>query len=145
MAETAGDDKSGSKAFSKRYDNTVVSSNAHAHQGDISQDVNISGGVHFHLHPRLDQVAPASVIVELVHVSKQLLEFGNLLLADRRNAPETQKLAHFLKHLSQVHLKLQNHRGLGALGVHAQAEAQVCPLRSSIFLFVTKYHAHLPG
>ena len=145
MAKSVGHEQTDSEAFSKRYGDTVLRKDASARLGDISQDVNFNGGVHLHIHPRLDQVAAAGVIVELVQVSKQLLAFGKALLADRKNAPETQKQAYFLQHFSQVQLKLHHYRGLGSLGVHAPAEAQVRPSRSSVLLPVTAYHAHLLG
>lgn len=56
----------------KTYGRTVLHSGARAHLGDISQDVNVAGDLHLHLHTAFDIFQPSGSVVHLLYLCSQL-------------------------------------------------------------------------
>lgn len=61
----------------KSYGDTVVKYGAHAHLGDISQDLNIQGDLHLHFQTPLGVISIADAVVSLVQTIDTLQTLGS--------------------------------------------------------------------
>lgn len=69
--------------FSKRYGDVVVESDAHLQQGDIiTQDVNVNGELHLHVHSPVHLVSAAGGVIQFLDVSAKLKTVGDQLQLD---------------------------------------------------------------
>lgn len=72
----------------KSYGDTMVGQGAHVQLGDLSQDVNVAGGIHFHLHSAEQLTGPlttAASIVQSLQVISGFLDYVCLVIDNKQN------------------------------------------------------------
>lgn len=116
------------------YGNAVVKSGAHAHLGNVSQDVNINGGInvngnlHLHVQAPLDSLSIAAMVVNIAALCDQFLGLCNDETAKRVVPSEINDFQVLASSLSLLAQNSQTHLGsLPKLGTSPGTEAVILP------------------
>ena len=94
----------------KSYGHTTIGNGARAHLGDVSQDLNIHGGVHIHVHGHLwDVISVTDEVIQLLHFYTDVLRLGIRLRYDNKYAQwsDVVNLRDFLLNLPSMQARLQ--------------------------------------
>lgn len=114
MATADQPDHRGLRATGDRaYGRTILHSGARAHLGDISQDLNVAGDLHLHLHTPFDVFKPSGSIVYLLHLCSQLsfvsdgIIRGQNIFGLKVRFSNAQEISALLKGLHQLRARLK--------------------------------------
>lgn len=127
MDGSADDSQSTGSAKSKSFGDTTVEPGASAHLGDVSNDLNIHGGLHLHFASPLETIALAGRVTELLDVSNKLLQLGSWLEEPTTESShqDVTKLVALLKSLSSIVSRLYSPQDAAFNSTRASAQNKV--------------------
>jgi len=127
----------------KSYGHTTIGNGARAHLGDVSQDLNILGGVHIHMHDHLwNVVSVTDEMIQLLHFYTNVLRLGLRLRHDNKYVQwsDVVNLRDFLLNLPSMQARLriaqvwvQNSANslivgeVGSIGIFSQSGVSLVP------------------